>query len=1709
VYAPTPGESFEYAGNTYYFCDFGGWMPATLVLPERFVACTQDLRWNLYGTGERNWAFSFEENEGYDSDHDAVSDAAEAEGKLRAASDPQDANSPNRRQAMYFPGPAKPSALQSPPEVREMYPVAREDWPQEMTFMQFTVEAWVYTESLADATVVERAIWCDPSKAGDEEFVRKNFQLGIKNGKWYAKYDANGTLERSCVEALSEAGAKAGEWHHLAATYDGARFILYVDGEEAAPPVESNRQPEYGTSALVLHRSASTSGDTPFGVGDYWYDLEYPLSTIVVGASLKTSNEGGISYAFDVRKAVGWRFYNRFFQGFIDEVRIWDGARVVDDIRADYRARRRYTRETALENRMSFYSDWRKYGNRYGKDSNGDAVSLVPELRYHFSFDSVPGGMDDGVTAKAPAGFDYYQPEMPMLGIAERGAAVLSRPADWSVAWWTNIVAAYGSVYDSEDWVQWVPNTMAHLPRFDGSTLDSFFWSENTCGGTNGTYYFARTAEPASRWTQIYYNGVTRESEYATPGARHHLVRDLDGFASLAGDTTATNRTSSGRFAMFQFMGRYALQDGMDLLPLGGAYAKTCEKMWDGLGPSTAWEITSDDANFNDLPDAWEAYAAGNYAPESSPLDWETIVTWNGRKMTAGEAYRHDLAQGRTVYTNASGDPEIDATPRTELRQTADEDASRTPDWWDDMYGVYGLGGTTDSDNDGLNNYVEYLVSEIFPFGIVLNPKKPMSDSLTNDYFRTVGRLYLGEMFTDHDQMEDHWERARASATIDPNVWDAQRDGDEDGWSNFAENRYNGWCQSTLAQLISHAEGGVEVLDAPRPAIKMTVRYNGARDLTKNVSGEASGSSGSGNNVSSDATAAPSLHVLAYTDAGMESPDAEFVVQPGTTIKSEVYLGGWENRVIRGTLQPGNIGYGDVDIKFAQLPQSDKYSWTDANGVQHISRPYSEFKEALAQDPNIIVNVTAFEWQQLNAASYGEATADRAVTVTSDGYIAVYGERVGKIDLLSGDFEFDMAAMANLSFDGFYKDSEANTWGVKEAVFKLEYTAKVPDTELYKVAVSLTQPAKGFVKGGKNSIFAYWDVDKDDAYTPGTDPCGVVRDVEIGWRGLSVEMDLEETSAITPRIKLWETASSDRAVRFYETPATNRFVAVDPAAMPPNIRVRVVRQVVDDQPIWNVSTDAEVVFDKTFTREVRDFIHEGDFLAGGKFDIDWDRLESEVYNNFDVRLAGLEVTNMTYVVVIGDGDIEYYSDIDDAHTVYAHPYTVTRRFEVDHTPPTAVSVNGDSICRVAQPTFRWRIDNEDPWASAYGTTYTAFKIKVRDLAGNEVYDSGYQRMPAADSTGVYSWTAPLYVGCPSPSGSHRVFNNLEDYTWQVFTYNAKFKTDDVGSVRQTFRMNVTEFDLSSYSTSVNVVYAGPATVSSAVGLIRVQAFESPDFTGRPVAEVVTSAPGVVKFIGLRPGTYFLRAYVDTDGDCALDDWESWGYLNERDHAAVSGTKSIFNPVSVTVGSEVKSESVRTIYIEDRDTDGDGFPDAWEAEQSGRVFNKEIVKPVTGDAEFVAVNTNLAAAISEVADKGQLDQLFLMTRGGKYGVSLMTGLSLSSIKTTSAGALRVASAVVGDSVAIKSLAIDRATGEVVLGVAAETEAGAIDPAVAALYSVEVGADVTVKVYRTESLAAEWQLVAEKSMTITAAGKEVRAPLPEGVDTTSGFFKVEIE
>ena len=166
-----------------------------------------------------------------------------------------------------------------------------------------------------------------------------------------------------------------------------------------------------------------------------------------------------------------------------------------------------------------------------------------------------------------------------------------------------------------------------------------------------------------------------------------------------------------------------------------------------------------------------------------------------------------------------------------------------------------------------------------------------------------------------------------------------------------------------------------------------------------------------------------------------------------------------------------------------------------------------------------------------------------------------------------------------------------------------------------------------------------------------------------------------------------------------------------------------------------------------------------------------------------------------------------------------------------------------------------------------------------------------------------------------------------------------------------------------------VRYYGPANLTANPGvltnLVRVQAFTSPDFTGMPAGEAyVTTTNGIssttdattpnARIIGLKPGTYYLRAFVDSDGDCAWSRWETWGYANN----VGTDAKSLYEPRAVTVASGV-SVPEATIFMEDMDTDRDGLPDAKEWNDHASLA---VRSAPGGNSFFTRVNPTFARGV---------------------------------------------------------------------------------------------------------------------------------------------------
>jgi len=288
-----------------------------------------------------------------------------------------------------------------------------------------------------------------------------------------------------------------------------------------------------------------------------------------------------------------------------------------------------------------------------------------------------------------------------------------------------------------------------------------------------------------------------------------------------------------------------------------------------------------------------------------------------------------------------------------------------------------------------------------------------------------------------------------------------------------------------------------------------------------------------------------------------------------------------------------------------------------------------------------------------------------------------------------------------------------------------------------------------------NDTFCAWS--GGDAYALG-DPFGVSNGRDYPAIGLT------RTTSIMPRIDVFADASDRKSVYGdFDSPKTNDVNFIELPKTGP-VRVRLIRYQVDDLDPYTVGVrEPTVLVDRVFQSDVRSVLHEGDLLAADTFDIDWDRLYSEVVQSYGIIATGSPITNVNYLVVFGDDSLDFDHVTATNNTIHAHPILVNRRFEINRTTPTPTS----EVVRTNSVTVGWKILGEDPWAAKYGTTYTACKVNAwlgSTTNGTPWKSSGVIRMPPADQNGVYHYAIR---GVP----------NNTNLTWQVFTYNSKFKLD--------------------------------------------------------------------------------------------------------------------------------------------------------------------------------------------------------------------------------------------------------------------------------------------------------------------------------------------
>ena len=994
------------------------------------------------------------------------------------------------------------------------------------------------------------------------------------------------------------------------------------------------------------------------------------------------------------------------------------------------------------------------------------------------------------------------------------------------------------------------------------------------------------------------------------------------------------------------------------------------------------------------------------------------MVWRNGVKMTLAQAYLRDLAEGM-VHDWDADTVAIDSAYAAKV----DENKNGIPDWWEKLYAIYGEDAVADHDNDQLSNYAEYLIGECFTRVNGVN-RKAGYDAVNDifktlnpinmftyrdegqrvpDYFRRVGSLYLGEMFADHDFMEDWWERYIGNVSYASRFsFDPLKDYDGDGWSNFAECRHALWKSLATSDMNDRwlDNNLAHVVCRPEPAIGLRVSYYGNQDIDD----------------------VPL--VVRVSTANAKEKDALFTVQP-SSVRSQTgsaYIGPYrKNAVIHGHLNPGNLGPGTGRFYRVPLASDKKYQWSywfyyyDSDDAKPISYggaepgygigTFEEYLSEAAKYPWIELVDVSLAWKQFASTQpsstdgvYG--TIIYSASSSSNGVTTVASGEIGTINYRTGEYELDMAKLAA---------AEGSTAELEASVFKVEYSYRLgvewpqsiylskPDVSAelkpYSQAPATpnsynTQSHSGYVREGANVVSAFFDLDGNGSWSAG-EPYGAGR-VNVGWWKSSMAIELTDTHPSMARFDLSAAlggssgsgsssggSSGSQSAAAITDRSANGDIYADIAvsngisSVPPlnALRLRVVRDGFNGDNYLNTeATFREVVLDRTFNASLRPLFTEADLMAAGLFDLDWGTVFSAFSSSRVGSTSKIDLRNATYRVFVGNGDI--LSPDDDTDVLSVKFVNAFEPLEFQ-TPTTPLTPQGtiDS----GRPTFTWRHDN------TIGKSYPAFRLRVWKADGTTlVYDSGVRRAPPRSANGVYSWTAPLYANMVTAQG--QVFATTNNYQWAVSMLDAKYPSFGPSEAKTSFRLESSGVaSISDYGTiALKVKYFGPGAVSTAAtssrnNLIRVQAFDTPDFTGDPageayVADVADLATSTnvstisARIIGLAPGTYYARAFIDTNGDGARQDWESWGYAN---YVGTSET-AVYNPKGLTVVSGSLNVPEATIYIEDADTDDDGFPDVYEWNQNG---NLKTIGSATGDTFFTQVNPDLQRALSAYADLG--------------------------------------------------------------------------------------------------------------------------------------------
>ncbi len=397
------------------------------------------------------YVWDFETNEGYDTDNDNIGDREElASVSTRGKTDPLDLDSPISRKAMYFDGHAA---------CRTQRPFFHDQYALTSHTVEFWVRPHSYPAKGRIATLLHRPVMMpvDTLSGSRSWEIRNTFHIYMDElGRVFGQVDNDGVEQAANSAVVMSAGRLVlDKWAHIALVMDSQNddLALYINGEFAGH-VASALKPCTGTIMSSSYREWFTSnGGGSNGlstVSSTTVNFDWSPAPIVVGAFER--NPWGIVGGKLWGKTETQFDENRFFDGWIDEIRVWDRCRTQTEI-VNNMSRRFKPADIEAINRIRWV--WDK-DHLYETDAEAD---FPQKVLYHFSFDNMPDVVRDPGRDDATAFFTDTDPVPLGWGV---NAAI--RPVPF-VPWWY-LADNRSTVYATDfSYVPFIENTVSHLAQ--------------------------------------------------------------------------------------------------------------------------------------------------------------------------------------------------------------------------------------------------------------------------------------------------------------------------------------------------------------------------------------------------------------------------------------------------------------------------------------------------------------------------------------------------------------------------------------------------------------------------------------------------------------------------------------------------------------------------------------------------------------------------------------------------------------------------------------------------------------------------------------------------------------------------------------------------------------------------------------------------------------------------------------------------------------------------------------------------------------------------------------------------------------------------------------------------------------------------------------------------------------------------------------------